>query len=225
MKPCDCREPHERLRIVLTGGPGAGKTAVLELVHQALCAHVKVLPEAAGILFGGGFPRGTAEVLRRAAQRAIFHVQCELETALDVGDAAILLCDRGTVDGAAYWPGPGDLWSSVGTTLEDQLRRYHAVIHLRTPTSEGGFNHRNPLRTESAAEAAAIDARIASAWALHPRRFLVDAAPDFLAKARRALDIIRAEVPACCRGLLAPGDAEAREKVVMPLNARDSITP
>ena len=34
MKECDCREPHERRRIVLTGGPGAGKSAVLELVRQ-----------------------------------------------------------------------------------------------------------------------------------------------------------------------------------------------
>lgn len=219
MKPCDCREPHERRRIVLTGGPGAGKTAVLELVQQALCAHVKVLPESAGILFSGGFPRGATDVLRRAAQRAIFHVQCELETALDVGDAAVLLCDRGTVDGAAYWPGPGDLWSSVGTTLAEQLCRYDAVIHLRTPTLDGGFNHRNPLRTETAVEAAAIDARIASAWALHPRRFLVEATPDFLAKARRALGIIRAEVPACCRGRLDAAEAEPRGKGVTPGNA------
>jgi len=31
MKPCTCTLPHQRRRIVLTGGPGAGKTAVLEL--------------------------------------------------------------------------------------------------------------------------------------------------------------------------------------------------
>ena len=199
MKPCDCREPHRPRCVVLTGGPGAGKTAVLELVHQALCAHVKVLPESAGILFGGGFPRGAGAELRRAAQRAIFYVQRELETALSSEDPAVLLCDRGTVDGAAYWPGPGELWSSLGTTLDDQLRRYDTVIHLRTPSSESGFNHRNPLRTESPAEAAAIDARIAAAWARHPRRFVVEASSDFLAKARRALDIIRDELPACCR--------------------------
>lgn len=37
---------HKRKTIVLTGGPGAGKTAVLELVRQQFCAHVEVLPEA-----------------------------------------------------------------------------------------------------------------------------------------------------------------------------------
>jgi len=34
MKPCSCREVHARKCLVLTGGPGAGKTAVLELVRQ-----------------------------------------------------------------------------------------------------------------------------------------------------------------------------------------------
>ena len=33
MTPCACETPHERRRIVLTGGSGAGKTAVLELVR------------------------------------------------------------------------------------------------------------------------------------------------------------------------------------------------
>lgn len=59
MRGCACTARHNRLRVVLTGGPGAGKTAVLELIRQSLCTHVKILPEAAGIVFGGGFPRDT----------------------------------------------------------------------------------------------------------------------------------------------------------------------
>jgi predicted ATPase len=190
---------------VLTGGPGAGKTAVLELVHQSFCKHVKVLPEAAGIIFGGGFPRAAEGDVLRAAQRAIFYVQRELEAAADSSDAAIVLCDRGTVDGMAYWPGPDDLFSAVGTTLEEQIRRYDAVIHLRTPSV--GYNHQNPLRIESQAQASAIDAHIAQVWAGHPRRFTIEAAPDFLTKAKRALEILRAEMPECCRshGTLLPG--------------------
>ena len=204
MKTCECSEPHERRRIVLTGGPGAGKTAVLELIRQSFCTHVKVLAEAAGIVFGGGFPRGEDAGTRRAAQRAIFFVQRELETAAESKNPAIVLCDRGTVDGVAYWPGPDDLWLSVGTSVEEQLRRYDAVIHLRTPPAEHGYNHDNPLRIESAAEAAAIDARIATAWAMHPRLFSIEAAPDFLAKAARALELLRLEMPECCRSHVVP---------------------
>jgi len=197
MNGCECSLAHVPRRIVLTGGPGAGKTAVLELLRRTLCKHVHVLPESASILFGGGFPRGDSPELRRAAQRAIFFIQRELETAMSEHDSAIALCDRGTVDGLAYWPGPDDFFASVGTTLDDELARYHAVIHLRTPAV--GYNHQNPLRVESSAEAIAIDERIAAAWARHPRRFEVAPAADFLDKARRAIEIVRSELPPCCR--------------------------
>jgi predicted ATPase len=198
MRSCECRDLHEQRRIVVTGGPGAGKTAVLELFRQSSCSHVSVLPEAAGIVFGGGFPRGDANEPRCAAQRAIFYVQRELEATVAGTNAALVVCDRGTVDGAAYWPGPEELWGAVATTRAEQLARYHAVVHLRTPMADGGYNHQNPLRVESAVEAAVIDARIAECWAGHPRRFFVDADPSFLVKAQRALAILRAELPGCC---------------------------
>jgi predicted ATPase len=201
MTPCACSDVHLAKRIVLTGGPGAGKTAVLELVRRAMCDHVRVLPESAGILFGGGFPRGTTLENRRAAQRAIFYVQRELEASVDRRDTAIVLCDRGTIDGVAYWPGDDDLLASVGTSLDEQLARYHTVIHLRTPAA-GEYTHDNPLRVETAPEAAAIDARIAAAWARHPRRFEVPANHDFMHKARLALELLRAEMPPCCQARL-----------------------
>jgi predicted ATPase len=199
MKPCSCEKTHTPRRIVLTGGPGAGKTAVLELVRQQFCAHVQILPEAAGIVFGGGFPRVGLPARRRAAQRAIFYVQRELENLGEADNAAIVLCDRGTVDGAAYWPGPDDFWRSVGTTREHELSRYDAVIHLRTPSIEGGYNHGNPLRTESAAAAAAIDERLLEIWNGHPRRFVVPASAEFLKKAALTIEILRAEIPECCQ--------------------------
>ena len=185
---------------MLTGGPGAGKTAVLELVRQEFCAHVHVLPEAAGIVFGGGFPRAGSIEWRRGAQRAIFFVQRELESTAHVENAAVVLCDRGTVDGAAYWPGPESFWNSVGTTLEHELSRYDAVIHLRTPPIDGGYNHANPLRLESAMAAAAIDAQLLKIWDGHPRRFVVPPSPDFLEKAVRTIEILKAEMPDCCMG-------------------------
>lgn len=201
---CDCTSHAHQKRVVLTGGPGAGKTAVLELVRHHLCRHVRILPEAAGILFGGGFPRWREGAARRAAQRAIFFVQRELEAAHAGGDAAVLLCDRGTVDGMAYWPGPGDLFSSVGGSRLEEMARYDAVVHLRTPPADGGYDRSNPLRVESPAEAAAIDRRIAEAWAGHPRLHVVDSSADFLVKVRSALDVLAGELPACCRGHVGP---------------------
>lgn len=200
MKACHCEEQHRPRRIVLTGGPGAGKTAVLELVRHGFCKHIVVLPEAAGILFGGGFPRGADPAMRQASQRAIYFVQRELEAAASLQNAALVLCDRGTIDGGAYWPAPGDLWTAVGTSLTAELARYDAVIHLCTPADANGYNHNNPLRIESAKEAAAIDARIEALWAGHPRRTIVPSTADFVAKAKVAVDCVRAELPECCRG-------------------------
>lgn len=152
------------------------------------------------MLFGGGFPRNGSLAGRQAAQRAIYHVQRELEEAAAVLDSALVVCDRGTLDGAAYWPGPGSLFDAVGTTIEAELARYDAVIHLRTPRLELGYDHMNPLRVESADEAVALDQRLFEAWEGHPRRIVVEANSDFIAKILQVVDALRAEVPACCGG-------------------------
>ena len=100
-------------RIVLTGGPGAGKTAILEIVRIVFGDEVTVLPESASILFGGGFPRSDGLVAKRAAQRAIYRVQRELELMADEeAKHPVVLCDRGTLDAIAYWPGQvEDFWA------------------------------------------------------------------------------------------------------------------
>jgi predicted ATPase len=215
MKPCDCVALHTSRRVVLTGGPGAGKTAVLELIRLFFCEHVKTLPESAGIVFGGRFPRSDRDAVQQAAQRAIFHVQRELESTANGENAAIVLCDRGTVDCSAYWRGPGDLFSSVGTTRELELARYDTVIHLRTPTSPRAYNKDNPLRIESPEEAAVIDAEILKQWSGHPHRVIVEATEDFLSKASHVLALLRREVPECCRHhvrtFMWDGDAVAEE--------------
>lgn len=222
MTTCECSNAHERRRIVLTGGPGAGKTALLELIRQSFCAHVRVLPEAASIVFGGGFPRHDDRECQRAAQRAIYHVQRQLEITGDSHNPAIVLCDRGILDGLAYWPGPAeDYWGALGTSRDVERARYDAVIHLRTPTAELGYNHQNPLRTESAARAGEVDALILQAWDGHPRRWLIESSADFLDKAARALDVLRGELPECCRGHEVPSVRDRSHQHLSSKQPRD----
>jgi predicted ATPase len=185
-------------RIVITGGPGAGKTAVLEVARRDLCKHVEVLPESARIVFGGGFPRRTDDAGLRGAQRAIFHMQDELER-MGSESAAVttLLCDRGTLDGLAYWPGtPEEYFGDLETTLETELARYAAVIHLRVPDGQNGYK-KDALRRESVHQAGVIDARLVEVWAAHPHRVFVESNADFVRKAQRALGVIRAELTCC----------------------------
>jgi predicted ATPase len=192
-------EKHIPRLIVVTGGPGAGKTAVLEMARRSFCRHVVVLPEAASIIYHGGFWRRESEAGKRAAQRAIFHVQREQERMLIEEGCTAILCDRGTVDGLAYWPGPQERFlKELQITREGEVTRYRAVIHMHTPPADEGYNHQNPLRTESPEEALALDAAIARAWEGHPRRHFVAGTQNFLEKAHHTLDLIRAELPLCC---------------------------
>ena len=200
---CGCAESSHPTRLIaVTGGPGAGKTAILEIALRAFCSHVGVLPEAAGILFGGGFPRRDSEAAMKAIQKAIYHVQLEMEhVVLHDGYLGLALCDRGTIDGSAYWPGPlQEYWHAIGVTKEDAISRYSAVLHLRTPAIDQGYNHNNSLRTESADEASERDLRILEAWESHPNRLVVESKDDFVDKVTEALAFIRDQLAPCCRG-------------------------
>ncbi len=202
-KPCNCCQGHQKTDlIVLTGGPGAGKTAVLESARKLLCEHVTILPEAASIVFGGGFWRLESGTARMASQRAIFHVQSEMETLVkDEGRWGIGLCDRGTLDGLAYWiDSEAHFWETFSTSKEEHYRRYKAVIHLSSPTRDKGYNHQNPVRIESAEEAGVIDDKIYHVWKDHPNYYRVDSTDTFLEKVNTAFLRIKEFMPECCRG-------------------------
>lgn len=202
MVGCNCQKnTHVTKLIVITGGPGAGKTAALEMARKHFCAHVSILPEAATILFQGGFFRRQTLSARQAAQRAIFHIQTELEAVvLGEGNTALGLCDRGTIDGLAYWPGEEkDYWKEVGSSLEAELAKYAAVIHLRTPSLSLGYNHQNPYRIENEVEAAIIDQKISLAWQKHPNLFVIESETDFVSKVTKTLEIIKQFLPLCCQ--------------------------
>jgi predicted ATPase len=200
---CQCYKKHLKCKaIVLTGGPGAGKTAVLEMVRRELCPHIAILPEAAGIIFRGGFWRKSSISAIKAAQRAIFHVQHESEQlAQEEKEYAMALCDRGSLDSLAYWPvSKASFFKELNTTEEVELSRYSSVIHLRTPSKLSGYDHSNPLRIEDPEEAMAIDARIESAWKNHPHRHFIESTTNFMQKASIAIELIRKELPKCCLG-------------------------
>jgi predicted ATPase len=174
-----------RCRIVVTGGPGGGKTTAADLFRREIGDRVVVVPEAATLLFAGGFPRREEPVAQFAAQRAIYHVQRNLE---DVQGACfpdrILLCDRGTVDGAAYWPGkPEEFFTAVGSTLEAELARYDAVIFFETAAVGGiSIEGGNPVRIESDKQAVALDRGLRDLWGAHPRFTLVPHNASFFRK-------------------------------------------
>jgi hypothetical protein len=93
--------------------------------------------------------------------------------------------------------GPGSLFEAVGSSHAAELARYEAVIHLRTPDPKD-YTYDNPMRIESAVQAAAIDEEIARAWHDHSRVYVVDRSASFLDKAAAAVALVREHLPACC---------------------------
>lgn len=177
-------------RVVLTGGPGGGKTTAADLYRREIGDDVIVVPEAATLLYSGGFPRGGDNDVRRATQRAIYHVQLNLEDAQSAHyQSRVLLCDRGTVDGAVYWPGePEELFANVGTSLEKEFSRYDAVIFFETAAVGGiSIEGGNPARIESLEEALILDQKLKKLWSRHPHFVFVPHDKSFIKKVNSGL--------------------------------------
>ncbi len=189
--------PSKRCRLVLTGGPGGGKTTAADLFRRELGERVVVVPESATILFAGGFPRTHEPDARRAVQKAIFHVQRNIE---DVQSALfpdrVLLCDRGTIDGAAYWPdGEAEFFEAMATSFEAELGRYDAVVFFETAAIAGkSIEGGNPTRNETLAEAVDLDRRLRELWSRHPRFLLVPHTPSFMHKIGTGLALLESLV-------------------------------
>jgi predicted ATPase len=186
-----------RFRIVLSGGPGGGKTTAADLFRRELGDRVVIVPESATILFGGGFPRSKQHDAQRSSQQAIFSVQRSLE---DIQSALypdrVLLCDRGTIDGAAYWPdGTDGFFQAMGTSLEEELLRYDAVVFFETAAISGiSIEGGNPIRNETLNQALELDTCLRKLWAHHPRFHLVPNMQSFFQKVTLGLSLLQSLV-------------------------------
>ncbi|MFA6583751.1 MAG: ATP-binding protein [Elusimicrobiaceae bacterium] len=184
-------------KVVFTGGPSGGKTSIIEVVQRHFGKKVVVVPEAATILYGGGFPRLTGDVSMKHIQRAIYYTVRELEdiVAANSPEASVILCDRGTLDGLAYWPKTGEsFFESIGSTLENEYARYSLVLHLRSPKTAEAYQL-SKTRIESHRQSLSLDKKMESVWESHKNRFIVEEEPDFLVKVNRVIEILEKEIP------------------------------
>lgn len=220
-RPCHCTVGHHARLVPVTGGPGAGKSRLRAELRRSLCEHVVVLPEAASVVFGGGFPPIATGLGRTAAQRSIYRFQLEFErVAIEDGRVAVALCDRGTIDGMAYWPSASaDCLSELGTRHERELERYAAVVATLesftcVPRRRRATMRRPRMRLESAHETMMLDDAHERAWAGLPRRLLRRSAQAFEANRGRAFACIRDLRPSRCGVHVS---AQARDRVCEPL--------
>lgn len=187
------KEAEMPFRIVLTGGPGGGKTTAADLFRREIGERVVIVPEAATMMFSGGFPRYSEADAICSTQRAIYHVQYNLEKIQAAKyPNRILLCDRGTIDGAAYWPGKSeDFFKEMNTSLESELSNYDGVIFFETAAAGGmGIEGGNPVRRETLNQAVKIDRKLHQLWSSHPNFIEVHHNESFFKKISYGLAIL-----------------------------------
>ncbi len=185
------------LRIVLTGGPGGGKTTLMNILRteDPYSKRWLLVPEVAPLLFQAGL-----NAREKKFQRAVVRLQIALEDACaEVSTPGqVLVCHRGTLDPLAYWLRAGwlepDFFTFTKTTYSTHFQRYQGVIHLQTAAIGASAYYRRwpeAHRPETPEAAAETDRLCAWAWRNHPHYALIENIDqDWSAKANAARKVL-----------------------------------
>jgi len=175
-------------KIVLTGAPGSGKTTITRLLAEMSPHRFVLVPEAATQTYTALKTRWDKldERGRRDAQLQIYALQVrqEREAAADIG-SKLLLLDRGTIDGAAYWPdGPGAYWNTLGSTHDAELERYDLVLLLESAAALGQYDGdaSNDVRFETAQQSLENGKLLEYLWGSHPHLIRISATVELREK-------------------------------------------
>ena len=184
-----------RPRIVLTGGPGGGKSTLIEelRVDPAWAGRFVAWPETVSFARIVGIPP-TEKLFERVVVNLATALEDALDRALDPTDRRVILCHRGSLDAMAFWRqrgwSPDEFFEFTRTTREGHYARYAGVIHLVTAADGAPAAYTrwpDAHRPESPAEAVAVDDWLAEAWGSHPwYRRIDNVGRDWAAKSMAA---------------------------------------
>lgn len=187
-------------KIVITGGPCAGKTTGLSWIQNALSERgyrVLFIPETATELRSGGIAPwscGTYDEYQIYQIRLqIMKEQIYTEAAENMKDDKILIvCDRGIPDNRAYMTEEEYVRaiSDLGLNEIDARDGYDAVFHLETAAKGAEQFYtlgNNAARTETPEQARQADDNLIASWTGHPHFRIIDNSTDFEGKMRRLI--------------------------------------
>ncbi len=200
--PADAKQV---VKIVITGGPCAGKTTAMSWIQNAFTklgyAVLFVDETATQLITGGAAP--WVSTSNRDFQLQLLRLQQAKEKAFtEIGktmkeNKVLVVCDRAAMDNCAYMTEQEFGWvlkqmNTGKIALRDQ---YDAVFHLVT-AAKGAEKYytlaNNQARTETVEEAAALDDKLISAWTGHPHFRIIDNSTGFEEKMLRLIKEITA---------------------------------
>lgn len=198
-------------KIVLTGGPCAGKTTALVRVTEYFSSQgykVFTVPEVPTLITQSGWNYMTDnKAFYYEGELIILQLQLQLEDSImrmaetvAKEQPCVIICDRGAMDISAYiskemWQ---ELLNRVGTTTSEICTRYDAVLHL-VSAADGAEKYyttaNNAQRYEQANEeglklARMLDKKVLDAWKHHSHFRVVDNNDIFERKIDRVLEEI-----------------------------------
>ncbi len=202
------RDGEKRMKIskvVITGGPCAGKSTAMSWVQKAFTQMgyaVLFVPETATELITGGVAPWTC-ASNVEYQKCQLKLQIEKEKVFEqaahsmTADKVLIVCDRGTIDNKAYMSNIefAEAMQFIGSNEVELRDSYDAVFHLVTAAKgaeEFYTTENNSARTETAQEAAALDDKLISAWTGHPHLRVIDNSSAFEEKMKRLVAEIAA---------------------------------
>ena len=162
-------------KIVITGGPCAGKTTAMSWIQSNLARlgyRVLFVPETATELITGGGAPWTC-----------------------VAEKSLIVCDRAALDNRAYMTDGefATVLADLGCSEVELRDGYDAVFHLVTAAKGAEQFYttaNNTARTETVEQAAALDDKLISAWTGHPHLRVIDNSSDFEDKLKRLIQEI-----------------------------------
>ncbi len=190
-------------RIVLTGGPCAGKSSSLDLIQDYLINKgyvVYTVQESATELINSGIkPFGYNKLDLYKFQEVILKYQLDKEQLVEyvaknfnIDKDIVIIYDRAIIDNKAYI-GQSDfdkLLDKYNLNEIDILDKYDLVIHLETAAKKNVYTKdNNKARSENELEAIDLDNKTYDAWKLHKNLVRVRCFDKFEDKQRKILEI------------------------------------
>ncbi len=187
-------------KIVLTGGPCAGKTTALTWINNYFAKRgyaVLFVPETATELISNGVAPWTCEtnydyqtfqiMLQKAKEQIFDEAAKKLKN-----DKILIVCDRGILDNKAYMKDVEfkKILRELGTNEIQERDSYDAIFHLVSAAKgkeEVYTLANNSARTETIVEARQLDDKIIAAWTGHSHLRIIDNSTEFEEKLERLL--------------------------------------
>ena len=185
-------------KIVITGGPCAGKTTAMSWIRNAFSQRgycVLFVPETATELITGGVAPWTCgsnveyqkcQVELQLTKERLFRQGAETMKA----DRILIVCDRGVMDNKAYM-NDAEFAEVLKALHGDEISwrdNYDAIFHLVTAANgaeEFYTKANNAARYESVEEAIDLDNRLLASWTGHKYLRVIDNSTDFEGKMRK----------------------------------------